>query len=40
MRSEGLSYGQIAERLNEEGFSTRTGARFGAAQVFRIERRA
>jgi site-specific DNA recombinase len=34
MRSEGLSFGAIAKRLNEQGYVARTGRAFGPKQVW------
>jgi hypothetical protein len=39
MRERRLSYAEIAKRLNEDGVTTRTGADFSAAQVYRILQR-
>lgn len=39
LRMEGMSYSDIAERLNGEGYTTRTGKQFHAAQVHRIFKR-
>ena len=36
LRTEGLSFGAIAERLNEEGYTTRTGSTWSAMQVKRV----
>jgi DNA invertase Pin-like site-specific DNA recombinase len=36
LRSEGLSFGAIAERLNEKGYTTRTGSTWSAMQVKRV----
>ena len=37
LRAKGDSYRTIAERLNEEGFTTRRGKAWRAAQVRRME---
>lgn len=39
LKAEGLSYAAIADRLNAEGYRTRTGKEFHAAQVHRIFKR-
>jgi DNA invertase Pin-like site-specific DNA recombinase len=39
MRKDGLSFAEIAERLNAEGHSTAKGAAYNATQVFRLARR-
>ena len=36
LRNEGLSFGAIAERLNEKGYATRTGSTWSAMQVKRV----
>jgi DNA invertase Pin-like site-specific DNA recombinase len=36
LRTEGLSFGAIAERLNEKGYTTRTGSTWSAMQVKRV----
>ena len=36
LRSEGLSFAAIAERLNEKGYTTRTGSTRSAMQVKRV----
>lgn len=40
MREAGASYAEIANRLNVDGLTTRTGAAFSAAQVYRILQRS
>lgn len=40
LREKGLSYGAIAERLNQEGHTTRRGKAFVAATVYRMVARA
>jgi DNA invertase Pin-like site-specific DNA recombinase len=39
MRKDGLSFAEIAERLNAEGHSTAKGAAYNTTQVFRLARR-
>lgn len=39
LREKGLSYGKIADRLNSEGYRTRTGKKFHATQVSRVFKR-
>jgi DNA invertase Pin-like site-specific DNA recombinase len=36
LRNEGLSFGAIADRLNEKGYTTRTGSTWSAMQVKRV----
>ena len=36
LRNEGLSFGAIADRLNEKGHTTRTGSTWSAMQVKRV----
>ena len=36
LRTEGLSFGAIADRLNEKGYTTRTGSTWSAMQVKRV----
>ncbi len=36
LRTEGLSYGAIADRLNDKGYTTRTGSPWSAMQVKRV----
>ena len=40
LRAGGLSFGQVAARLNELGHATRAGGRWHAAQVWRVLDRA